>query len=70
MSIVELDGTWMVVFACQPSDTLPWMIGIFGSEYDVSFTTHVTMPVWLIVKAYVWSAGPEGGLVGAKGESS
>lgn len=35
----------MVVFASQPSDSLPSTIGILGSEYGASFRTHVVTPV-------------------------
>lgn len=39
MSIVEFDGIWMVVFAYQPSDMLPSIMGIFGSVYGALSTT-------------------------------
>lgn len=69
ISITESDGMWMVVFACHPSDPVPYTIGTLDSWYGALFITHVVTSVWLMAKICVWLAAWEEGELGSKGES-
>ena len=68
-STVLFEAKCMVVSAFQPSETLPYRMGILGSEYGERSRTQVVIPVWLIVRRFVMSAGPGGGGMRGKGWS-
>lgn len=69
ISMVEFEGTRIVVLAFHPSEDFPLRIGVLGSEYAFRSTTHVTMSVWFMAKNFVRFAVPDGGVSPLDGRS-